>query len=847
MSRITINHFAKQVGTNIDKLLGQLEQAGIQGKTRDDLLEDHEKITLLQFLQGGEAQRESGRQQITLKRKTTNEIKQTSRTGAARTVQVEVKKRRTFVRRSVIEAQQAEQANKRRVRDEEEKRRREESQTNAARQPDQDNKVKQVKGQEAADAQVEEKPETQKQPIPKDATAEAAQATQVAPVEEQITPAVTPLVAPGTPKPPKPVEDTAPKKSRKQKKGKAGRAELHVAKGHGAKKRRKPIRKSSKISSTISDAHGFAMPTEPVIHEVNIPESITVGELAQAMSIKAGEVIKSMMSMGFMVTINQLLDQDTATLLVEEMGHVAKAMAQEDPESLLLAQANAHQELKPRPPVVTVMGHVDHGKTSLLDYIRKTKVADGEAGGITQHIGAYKVKIKQGEICFLDTPGHEAFSAMRVRGGKAADLVILVVAADDGVKPQTIEAINHARAAEVPLIVAINKIDRQQADVEKVKQELTKHEVISEALGGEVLMNEVSALSGQGVEELLEAVLLQAEVLDLKAREAGPATGQVVEARLDKGRGCVATVLVQQGTLHKGDVVLAGREFGRVRVLTDEQGRPVNQAGPSTPVEIQGLSGVPVAGDDLFVVADERKAREIAFHRQSKHKEAKLAKQQKAKLESMFSRMDEGETQSLNLLVKADVQGSVEALSEAIQKMSMENVHVNVVHGMVGGITESDVNLAVASGAIIIGFNVRADATARKLIENEGIKVHYHNIIYDVIDLVKLSVSGMLSPIIKEQQVGLAEVRDVFKAPKIGAIAGSYVVDGTVKRNLPVRVLRDNIVIFEGAIDSLRRFKDDVAEVKSGIECGIGIRNYNDVKVGDQIEVFEIFETAQQL
>ena len=855
MSRITINHFAKQIGTNIDKLLGQLEQAGIKGKTRNDLLEDHEKITLLQFLQGGGTQRESERQQITLKRKITNEIKQTSRTGAARTVQVEVKKRRTFVKRSVIEAQQAEQANIRRVRDEEEKRRREEAQTDAVRQPDQDNKVKQeaqasLKGQGAADAQVEEKPETQKQPTPTDATAEATQATQAVPVEEQITPAITPLVAPGIPKlakPAKSAEDTAPKKSRKQKKGKAGRAELHVAKGHGAKKRRKPIRKSSKISSTISDAHGFAMPTEPVIHEVNIPESITVGELAQAMSIKAGEVIKSMMSMGSMVTINQLLDQDTATLLVEEMGHVAKAMAQEDPEALLLAQANAHQELKPRPPVVTVMGHVDHGKTSLLDYIRKTKVAGGEVGGITQHIGAYKVKIKQGEICFLDTPGHEAFSAMRVRGGKAADLVILVVAADDGVKPQTIEAINHARAAEVPLIVAINKIDREQADVEKVKQELTKHEVISEALGGEVLMNEVSALSGQGVEELLEAVLLQAEVLDLKAREAGPATGQVVEARLDKGRGCVATVLVQQGTLHKGDVVLAGREFGRLRVLTDEQGRPVNHVGPSTPVEIQGLAGVPVAGDDLFVVADERKAREIAFHRQSKHKEAKLAKQQKTKLESMFSRMDEGETQSLNLLVKADVQGSVEALSEAIQKMSMENVHVNVVHGMVGGITESDVNLAVASGAIIIGFNVRADATARKLIENEGIEVHYHNIIYDVIDLVKLSVSGMLSPIIKEQQVGLAEVRDVFKAPKIGAIAGSYVVDGTVKRNLPVRVLRDNIVIFEGAIDSLRRFKDDVAEVKSGIECGIGIRNYNDVKVGDQIEVFEIFETAQQL
>ena len=846
MLRITISRFAEQIGTNIDKLLVQLKQAGIEGKKRDDLLEEHEKIALLQFLQGDGARRESGRQQITLKRKTTNEIKQTSRTGAARTVQVEVKKRRTFVKRSVIEAQQTEQANKRKaVRDEEEKRRREEIQSKAARQPEPDKKVKQAP--KAADAQVKGKADTQKQPTSKDASATAAQVAGTTSAEQPITPAATP----GTPGAAKAAEEETPKKSKKKKKGKAagnaGRTELHVAKGRGAKKRRKPIRKSRKISSTISDAHGFAMPTEPVVHEVNIPESIRVGELAQAMSIKAGEVIKAMMSMGSMVTINQLLDQDTAILVVEEMGHVANAVAQEDPESALLAEANASQERKSRAPVVTVMGHVDHGKTSLLDYIRKAKVAGDEAGGITQHIGAYKVKIKQGEICFLDTPGHEAFSAMRVRGGKVADLVILVVAADDGVKPQTIEAIHHARAAEVPLIVAINKVDREQADVEKVKQELTKHEVISEALGGEVLMNEVSALSGQGVEQLLESVLLQAEVLDLRAREAGPATGQVVEARLDKGRGPVATVLVQQGTLRKGDVVLAGREFGRLRVLTDEQGKPVNQAGPSTPVEIQGLAGVPVAGDDIFVVENERKAREIAFHRQSKHKEVKLAKQQKSKLENIFNRMGEGEIQSLNLLIKADVQGSVEALSEAIEKMSIENINVNVVHGMVGGITESDVNLAVAAGAIIIGFNVRADATARKVIENESIEVHYHNVIYDVIDLVKLSMSGMLSPIIKEQQVGLAEVRDVFKAPKIGAIAGSYVMEGTVKRNLPVRVLRDNIVIFEGAIDSLRRFKDDVAEVKSGVECGIGIRNYNDVKVGDQIEVFEVSETVPQL
>ena len=877
MSRISIDNFATQIGISIEKLLGQLAHAGIQGKTRDDLLEDDEKIKLLRFLQGDDTRRDAARQQITLKRKTTNEIRQTSRTGAARTVHVEVKKRRTFVKRSVIEAQQAEEA----------------SQRNLAAEKEQQRRHAEAKAEEASrrtpplpDAPQQAAPEKPPQPETPPAPAQPATATGAAGPTEPTEPtstatptaptdATAPTAPSATTEPTEPADTAAPaapaaaetssaeapstepvpvedarKKSRKHKKGKAGdgrRTELHVAKGRSGKTRRKPIRKHGRISSTISDAHAFARPTEPVVREVNVPDSISVAELAQAMSIKAGEVIKAMMSMGSMVTINQLLDQDTAILVVEEMGHVAKPMAPEDPEALLLARGDQAQELKPRPPVVTVMGHVDHGKTSLLDYIRKAKVAGGEAGGITQHIGAYKVKLKQGEICFLDTPGHEAFSAMRVRGGKAADLVILVVAADDGVKPQTVESINHARAAETPLIVAINKVDREQADVERVKQELTAHEVIPEALGGDVLMNEVSAISGQGVDDLLESVLLQAEVLDLKARDSGPATGQVVEARLDKGRGPVATVLVQQGILRKGDVVLAGRETGRVRVLNDDQGRSVNQAGPSTPVEIQGLAGVPVAGDDLLVVADERKAREVAFHRQGRHKEVKLARQQKSKLESMFNRMDEGETRSLNLLIKADVQGSVEALSEAIEKLSVEDIAVKVVHGMVGGITESDVHLAVAAGAIIIGFNVRADATARKLIENEGLEVHYHNVIYDVTDLVKSAMSGMLSPLIKEQQVGLAEVRDVFKAPKIGAVAGSYVMEGTLKRNLPVRVLRDNAVIYEGAIDSLRRFKDDVAEVKSGLECGIGIRNYKDVKAGDQIEVYEVIETARQL
>ena len=844
MSRTTIDSFAGQVGISIDKLLGKLVHAGIKGKTKDDLLDDDEKTKLLQFLQGDNISRETTpRQQITLKRKTTNEIKQTSRTGAARTIQVEIKKRRTFVKRSVIEAKQAEEAAK--LEAEEVKRKAEKEEEQKRRSAE----SKAGEGGEKADRQAKETEETKEEKEQAQVNPESVEPAEAETAEKPSPETEAAAVAKKSAKPAS-TPEPARKRPKKGKKGKAdaesGRAELHAPKGRSGRTRRKPIRKPSKISSTISDAHGFARPTAPVVHEVNIPETISVGELAQAMSIKAGEVIKAMMGLGSMVTINQLLDQDTAILVVEEMGHVAKVVTEQDPEALLLA-GDGKDKGKSRPPVVTVMGHVDHGKTSLLDYLRKTKVASGEAGGITQHIGAYKVKLPQGEICFLDTPGHEAFSAMRVRGAKATDLVILVVAADDGVKPQTIEAINHARAAGVPVIVAINKIDREEADAAKVRQELTSHEVISEELGGDVLMNEVSALSGQGVDELLESVLLQAEVLDLKARDSGPAIGLVVEARLDKGRGPVATVLVQQGALCKGDIILAGRESGRVRVLTDEQGKQVNMVGPSTPVEIQGLAGVPVAGDDLFVVSDERKAREIALHRQSRYKEVKLAKQQKSKLESMFNRMGEGETKSLNLLVKADVRGSVEALSEAIEKISMDDVRVKVVHGMVGGITESDVNLAVASGAIIIGFNVRADATARKLIENEGIEVHYYSVIYDVIDLVKSSVSGMLPPIIKEHPVGLAEVRDVFKAPKIGTIAGCYVLDGAVKRNLPVRVLRDNIVIFEGALDSLRRFKDDVSEVRNGLECGIGIKNYNDVKTGDQIEVFEIVETAQQL
>jgi len=626
-----------------------------------------------------------------------------------------------------------------------------------------------------------------------------------------------------------------------------GREELHALRRRERKKNPARVRKVGSVSTSMTHQHGFEKPTAPVIHEVIIPEVITVGDLAQAMSVKSGEVVKQLFQMGMMVTINQILDQDTAILLVEEMGHVAKPAVDEDVETVLKNEMDEIDTVTTRPPIVTVMGHVDHGKTSLLDYLRKTRVVAGEAGGITQHIGAYRIGINDQEICFLDTPGHEAFSAMRARGTKATDLVILVVAADDGVKPQTVEAINHAKSAEVPIIVAINKIDREEADSERVKQELSNHELIPEEWGGETLMNEVSALTGQGIDALLESVMVQAELCDLKAKPTGKASGLVIEARLDKGKGPVATLLVKEGLLQRGNFLLAGEQTGKIRVLSDDQGQQINQAGPSTPVEVQGLERVPVAGDDFMVVADERVAREIASSRQGKSKERKTAQQQKTMMESIFNRMEEGDAKTLNILIKADVQGSVEALKESLNKLSGDEVQIKVVHGLVGGINESDINLAKAVESVIVGFNVRADATARKLIDAEGIKVFYHNIIYDVVDTIKACMTGLMDEIAGEEHVGLVEVRDVFRSPKIGAVAGCYVTKGTVKRNLPVRVLRDNIVIFEGAIDSLRRFKDDVSEVKHGYECGIGIKDYNDVKVGDQIEIYQVVHSAPTL
>ncbi len=592
----------------------------------------------------------------------------------------------------------------------------------------------------------------------------------------------------------------------------------------------------------------FAQPTEPVVREVSVPETITVGDLAHRMSVKAVEVIKVLMKLGTMATINQVLDQETAMILVEEMGHKAKPAKLDDPEAYLIeGEQPSDAELAPRPPVVTIMGHVDHGKTSLLDYIRRTKVAAGEAGGITQHIGAYHVETPRGIVTFLDTPGHEAFTAMRARGAKVTDIVVIVVAADDGVMPQTIEAINHAKAAGVPIVVAINKMDKHEANPDKVKQELLAHGVVPEEYGGDAAVVPVSAKTGQGVDDLLEQLLLQAEILELKAPVDAPAKGVVIEARLDKGRGPVATVLVQSGTLNRGDIVLAGAVHGRVRAMLDEAGKPVQSAGPSIPVEIQGLSEVPSAGEDAIVLADERKAREIALFRQGKFRDVKLARQQAAKLENVFEQMGEGEKKVLTLVIKADVQGSQEALVHALTRLATDEVKVTVVHAGVGGITESDVNLAMASRAVVIGFNTRADTAARKLAESSGIQVRYYNIIYDAVEDVKAALSGMLSPERREEVIGMVQVRQVFRISKVGTVAGCYVTEGVVRRGAQVRVLRDNVVIHTGEIDSLKRFKDDVREVKAGFECGMSLKNFSDLKEGDQFEVFETVEVARTL
>ncbi|KGQ54653.1 Translation initiation factor IF-2 [Gallibacterium anatis] len=605
--------------------------------------------------------------------------------------------------------------------------------------------------------------------------------------------------------------------------------------------------KGKKSNRKSALQQGFTKPAQPVTRDVVIGETITVGELANKMAVKATEVIKTMMKMGAMATINQVIDQETAQLVAEEMGHKVVLRRENELEEAILSDRDMNAEVEPRAPVVTIMGHVDHGKTSLLDYIRKAKVAAGEAGGITQHIGAYHVHTPNGDITFLDTPGHAAFTSMRARGAQATDIVVLVVAADDGVMPQTIEAIQHAKAANVPLVVAVNKIDKPEADPDRVKTELSQYGVISEDWGGDTQFVNVSAKKGIGIDELLDAILLQAEVLELKAVKDGMATGVVIESYLDKGRGPVATVLVQSGTLNRGDTVLCGLEYGRVRAMRNEIGKEVKSAGPSIPVEILGLSGVPSAGDEMTVVRDEKKAREVALYRQGKFREVKLARQQKAKLENMFSSMTEGDVSELNIIVKADVQGSVEAICQALLELSTDEVKVKIVGSGVGGITETDATLAAASNAIIVGFNVRADASARKVVEAENLDLRYYSVIYDLINEIKAALSGMLQPEFKQEIIGLAEVRDVFRSPKFGAIAGCMVIEGVVKRHNPIRVLRDNVVIYEGELESLRRFKDDVTEVRNGMECGIGVKNYNDVRVGDQIEVFETVEVKRSI
>jgi translation initiation factor IF-2 len=827
MAMTSVAQFAGELKVKPAVLLEQLKAAGVEKRLADDTLTEQDKTKLLEYLRKAHGATDA-KTKITLTRKQTSEIKKADASGKSRTIQVEVRKKRVFVKREAGEAAAAP-----------------ESPAAPASGP----------AVAAVDArEVELREEEQR----RDAELAARQAAELAEKQEherrmaevrEAEQRAADEAAKAAAQPAAPADTTLHKvKTAEGVEKKAKKPQVTVWKDEAAKKR------TIKTRGDVAGASGwhqpkvgrhrhaeeapkaFAPPVEPTVREVHVPETITVGDLAHKMSVKAAEVIKSLMKLGQMVTINQVLDQETAMIVVEELGHKAVAAKIDDPEAYLVDEASHHAaELKSRAPVVTVMGHVDHGKTSLLDYIRRTKVAAGEAGGITQHIGAYHVTTPRGVITFLDTPGHEAFTSMRARGAKVTDLVILVVAADDGVMPQTIEAIHHAKAANVPLVVALNKIDKSEANPERVKQELVAQGVVPEEYGGESPFVPVSARTGQGVDDLLENVLLQAEVLELRSPVDAPA------------KGTVATVLVQSGTLKRGDVLLAGAVFGRVRAMLDESGQPVTEAGPSIPVELQGLSDVPNAGDEMVVLGDERKAREIALFRQGKFRDVKLAKKQAAKLENMFEQLKEDEVKVLALVIKADVQGSQEALVHALSRLSHEEVKVTVVHAGVGAITESDVNLALASKAVIIGFNTRADTAARKLAETAGVDIRYYNIIYDAVDEVKAALGGMLAPEKKENVLGLVEVRQVFRISKVGTVAGCYVTEGLVRRAARVRVLRDNVVIHDGELDSLKRFKDDVREVKAGFECGLSVRSFNDINVGDQLEIYEVQEVARTL
>ena len=839
MANVTVAQFADVLKVPVDRLLSQLDEAGITVSGSEDTISEDAKLELLTHLRRSHGLDETTEtaaapRRITLKRKSRTELRLSGAQGRSRTVNVEVRRKRTYMKRDVLEEQAQKEQDEldRQRQDEQDKidavkqaQEREKAEKEEALRAAEEDKRREVEAKEQA--QVEEREAEEKA-----AAAAAEEKTRIEKAEQDAR------------------ERRAKDKDKKKGRGadtRYGRKELHVAGDKSGRRRRRTPTRRRPVSLSSDGQHGFEKPTAPVIHEVEIPENIAVSELAQKMAVKGNEVVKVLFNMGAMVTINQVIDQDTAILVVEELGHTAKAVSDSQVDDALLENEQLTGDEIARSPVVTIMGHVDHGKTSLLDYIRRTKVASGEAGGITQHIGAYHVDTEKGSITFLDTPGHAAFTAMRARGAQATDIVILVVAADDGVKPQTIEAIQHANAAKVPIVVAINKIDKDTADPERVRNELSQHEVISEEWGGEHLFVNVSAQTGEGVDKLLDTILLQAEVLDLKAIAEGPARGLVIESSLEKGRGAVATLLVQAGTLQQGDMLIAGEEYGRVRNMFDQSQNSISTAGPSTPAVVLGLSKTPAAGDDFLVVKNERKAREVAEFRQHKTREAKLAQQQASNMEDVFSRMTEGEASIVPVLIKSDVHGSAEALRDSLNKLSTDEVKVKIIASGVGGITESDAVLAAASNAVIIGFNVRADAAARNAIKESNVDVRYYSIIYEAIDDVKAALSGLLAPEIRENIVGLAEVKEVFTSPKLGDIAGCMVMDGYVKKANPIRVLRDNVVIYEGELESLRRFKDNVNEVRSGTECGIGVKNYNDVKPGDQIECFERIEVARTL
>lgn len=866
MSQVTVEKLAKIVRTPADKLLEQMREAGIELSGIDSVVSEEQKKVLLAHLKKSHGARDtasSSPKKITLKRTTKSSLKMSNSSGKSKTVNVEVRKKRTYVKRgdSSVAAQPDAEP--------------ESSQTDTSQLSDEDlqkqaelEAIAKIKQQAEAETNMlaEEMVIAESKAIAEKAAAEAAKQAKQKALEEARAEKDSAKEKdkkfsgrPGKDYVSKGDDNDDSDRRRKRGKRRKTSSEKEVSPMEMLSEFRRPTRRKLQEQKTLSDErkpvvaprsmrHGFKKPTTPASKQpVSIPEAISVGDLAQKMSVKAAEVIKTLMSMGTMATVNQMLDQETAQLVTEEMGYEVVLQVENAMEiALLEASINSGDQVT-RAPIVTIMGHVDHGKTSLLDYIRESRVADGEAGGITQHIGAYHVETPRGNITFLDTPGHAAFTAMRARGANATDIVILVVAADDGVMPQTIEAIQHTKAAGVQMIVAVNKIDKEDADADRVKNELSQHEVIPEDWGGETPFVHVSAKTGEGVEDLLESISLLAELQELKASNAGTAKGIVIESRVDKGRGAVASVLVQSGELTVGDILLAGFHYGKVRALINDKGQSVKSAGPSIPVEILGLSGIPEAGDEISVVADERKAREVANFRLSKHKEIQSAKQQKAKLENMFADMQSNEKLTLNLIVKTDVQGSCEALQNSLIEISTEEIAVNVISANVGAIAETDISLAAASNAIVIGFNVRADSAAKKAVEKEGVDLRYYSVIYDVVDEVKAAMSGMLSPEKRQQIIGLAEVRDVFKSPKLGAIAGCMVTEGLVKRNNPIRVLRDNIVIYEGELESLRRFKDDVNEVRNGMECGIGVKNYNDVKAGDQIEVFEIIEVARTI